>query len=89
MLDPDRVLQMALALPEDDLLILDLRYGINGNYTYSLAEIARILRITKERARQKYCRAMDRLILALSPETPDQSILGEYLVAAVMRRKTG
>ena len=48
-------------LPQRELLILQLRYGLNGDEPVTLSEVGRRMGITRERARQLEAQALKRL----------------------------
>lgn len=52
--------------------IIKLRYGIGNGYSYTLEEVGRIFKCTRERARQIEKKALDKLSVfqrGLAPET--------------------
>ena len=48
-------------LSQKEALVLEYRFGLNGNHPMSLKEIASIFNLTKERIRQIQMRALSRL----------------------------
>jgi len=48
-------------LPPREREIIKLRYGLEDGFSYTLAETAKIFKISKERVRQIECKALLRL----------------------------
>jgi len=61
MMDKDAVEQVLKTLTYREREIIKLRYGIGGGYAYTLAEVAKIFKVTRERVRQVEAKAMRKL----------------------------
>lgn len=48
-------------IPAREAAVLRMRFGIGGGHAWSLEEVARVLRISRERVRQLQLRALERL----------------------------
>jgi RNA polymerase primary sigma factor len=57
----DKIDQVLKTLTYREREIIKLRYGLGGGYTYTLEEVGRMLRVTRERVRQIEKKAMDKL----------------------------
>lgn len=66
----EHVLRALLALPQRERMVLFLRYGFLGGREYTLQEIGRKLRVTRERVRQIEERALRRLHMGSFPIVP-------------------
>lgn len=82
----DLAIRMFRRLPPDALAILNLNIGIDG-HDYSLAEIARILRTTKEHAKQRIDHAERLLKLAIGDEDLSRGDLYDLVIAGRMREE--
>ena len=49
------------ALPERDRRVIELRYGLDGSQPYTLEEVGRIFKVTRERVRQIEAKAVRKL----------------------------
>ena len=88
-IDPDELARIAESLPTRDFMVLDLCYGIQGRDRHSGDEVARILRVTRERARQMRYGALKSLGIVAKAEGIPPDDLGEILAAAGIRRRAG
>jgi RNA polymerase primary sigma factor len=57
----ERIDQVLKTLPHREREIIKLRYGLGDGYTYTLEEIGRIFKVTRERVRQIEVRAVRKL----------------------------
>lgn len=57
----DKVLQVLQMLSFREREILKLRYGIGSGYSYTLEEVGRIFKVTRERVRQIEAKAVEKL----------------------------
>jgi RNA polymerase primary sigma factor len=57
----DKIDQVLKTLTYREREIIKLRYGLGDGYTYTLEEVGRMLRVTRERVRQLEKKAMDKL----------------------------
>jgi RNA polymerase primary sigma factor len=57
----ERVAEVLRTLPEKERLVLELKYGLNGEKEHTLEEIGKILGVTRERVRQIELQALRRL----------------------------
>lgn len=62
----DRIDAALSRMERRDRLVLTLRYGLHGGHTYTLAEVGRVLCVTRERVRQIQIRAERRLAQRLA-----------------------
>ena len=65
--------------------VVQLRYGLRGSEIYSLGEVAKIMRITKERARQMELHGLDLLCTALIKTLVDRDRIRTLLEVVRMR----
>jgi len=57
----DRIDQVLTTLTYREREIIKLRYGIGDGYTYTLEEVGRIFKVTRERVRQVEAKALRKL----------------------------
>ncbi|MFQ6049028.1 MAG: sigma-70 family RNA polymerase sigma factor, partial [Phycisphaerae bacterium] len=57
----DRIEQVLKTLTYREREIIKLRYGIGDGYTYTLEEVGRIFKVTRERVRQVEAKAIRKL----------------------------
>jgi RNA polymerase primary sigma factor len=57
----DKLEHVLKSLPERERLIIKLRYGLEDGYVYTLEEVGRILKVTRERVRQIEAKAVRKL----------------------------
>ena len=57
----DRIEEVLQTLTYREREIIKLRYGIGDGYTYTLEEVVRIFRVTRERVRQIEAKAVKKL----------------------------
>jgi RNA polymerase primary sigma factor len=57
----DKIEQVLKTLTYREREIIKLRYGLGDGYTYTLEEVGRILRVTRERVRQIEAKAIGKL----------------------------
>jgi len=50
--------------------IIKLRYGIGDGYTYTLEEVGRIFKVTRERVRQVEAKAIRKLMVIMEHSVP-------------------
>ena len=72
----DKIDQVLKTLTYREREIIKLRYGLGDGYTYTLEEVGRIFKVTRERVRQIEAKAVRKLqhpAAARSPrQVPDQ-----------------
>ncbi|UCG35496.1 MAG: sigma-70 family RNA polymerase sigma factor [Candidatus Omnitrophota bacterium] len=59
--DKERVIHLLDTLSEREKKVLDLRFGITGEKTHTLAEVAKVLKVSRERVRQIEKEALEKL----------------------------
>ena len=59
--DKERVIHLLDTLSEREKKVLDLRFGITGERTHTLAEVADVLKVSRERVRQIEKEALEKL----------------------------
>jgi len=59
--DKERVIHLLDTLSEREKKVLDLRFGITGEKTHTLAEVSKVLKVSRERIRQIEKEALDKL----------------------------
>ena len=66
----ERVEELLSTLTERELVVIELRFGLDGGRAHTLEEVGRELRVTRERIRQIEARALRKLRLAcgVSPD---------------------
>ena len=57
----DEIERVLKALPRRQREIIKLRYGLGDGYTYTLEEVGRIFKVTRERVRQIEAKAVRKL----------------------------
>jgi RNA polymerase primary sigma factor len=57
----DRVVEVLKTLTYREREIIKLRYGIGDGYTYTLEEVGKIFKVTRERVRQVEAKAIRKL----------------------------
>jgi RNA polymerase sigma factor (sigma-70 family) len=65
------VRRLLLPLPRRERTVIALRFGLDDGYTYTLEEVGRIFRVTRERVREIEARALRKLRDAADGSTRD------------------
>ncbi len=84
----DKIDQVLKTLTYREREIIKLRYGLGDGYTYTLEEVGRIFKVTRERVRQIEAKAV-RKLQASSSQPATRGIPREYRLTSGLQKPAG